>query len=64
MTVDERIEFLLRAQGGREANLDRLSDSRVRAEKAHKRLMARVERVLKSMARIQHRLSNLEGGAQ
>jgi len=58
MTVDERLEYLLKAQ------VNRLSDSRVRAEKAHRIFLARTEKALKSMARIRHRLSKLQGGAQ
>ena len=58
MTVDERLEYLLKAQA------NRLSDSRARAAKAHRIFLARTEKALKSMARIQHRLSKLQGGAQ
>ena len=64
MTVDERLEYLLKAQESRGANLNCLSDSRARAEKAHRIFLARTEKALKSMARIQHRLSKLQGGAQ
>jgi hypothetical protein len=57
MTIDERIEFLLKMQESREAIRN------LHAE-AHERFIAGAEEALQSMARTQQRLTDLEGGAQ
>jgi hypothetical protein len=64
MTVDERIEYLLKAQDSREAKRNRLLDLHAQTQKAHRCFMARTEKALKSMARTEHRLTDLEGGSQ
>jgi hypothetical protein len=57
MTIDERIEFLLKMQKNREAMRN------LRAEE-HERFIGWAEEALQSMARTQQRLTDLEGGAQ
>jgi hypothetical protein len=68
MTIDERIEFLLRVQESHEANLSRLFDLHEQTEKALGRFISRTDETLNTMARIlenhEHRLTDLEGGAQ
>jgi hypothetical protein len=75
MTIDERIEFLLKVQESHEANLSRLFDLHAEHEKATSRneallgqFISRTDEVLNTMARIlehhEHRLSDLEGGVQ
>ena len=57
MTIDERIEFLLKMQKNREAMRNLSADE-------HERFIAWAEEALQSMARTQQRLTDLEGGAQ
>ena len=75
MTIDERIEFLLKVQESHEANLSRLFDlhaeherAAARTEQALGRFISRTDETLNTMARIleshEHRLSDLEGGVQ
>jgi len=75
MTVDERLEYLLRVQESREANLNRLFDlqaetqaSITKNEVLFGRFMSRTDEMLNTMARIlenhEHRLTDFEGGAQ
>lgn len=75
MTVDERLEYLLKVQESHEADLSRLFDLQAENEKAISRneallgrFITRTDEVLNTMARIleshEHRLSDLEGGAQ
>ena len=75
MTIDERIEFLLRVQESHEANLNRLFDlqsatqaSIARTDALVGRFVSRTDEMLNTMARIlehhEHRLSDLEGGVQ
>lgn len=75
MTVDERLEYLLKVQESHEANLNRLFDLQAENQKATSRneallgqFMKRTDDVLNTMARIldvhEHRLTDLEGGAQ
>jgi hypothetical protein len=68
MTMDERIEFLLRVQESHQANLTRLFELREQTEKALGRFRSRTDRPLPTVARIpesyEHRLTDLEGGAQ
>jgi len=68
MTIDERIEFLLKVQESHEANLSRVFDLHEQTEKALGRFISRTDETLNSMARIpenhEHRLTDLEGGAQ
>ena len=75
MTVDERIEYLLKAQESHEANLNRLFGLQAANEKAISRneallgkFISRTDEVLNTMARIlehhEHRLTDIEGGSQ
>jgi hypothetical protein len=68
MTVDERIEYLLKVQESHEANLSRLFDLQAANEKALGQFISRTDEVLNTMARIleshEHRLTDLEGGVQ
>lgn len=75
MTIDERIEFLLKVQESHEANLNRLFDlqaatqaSIARTDALVGRFITRTDEMLNTMARIlenhEHRLSDLEGGVQ
>ena len=68
MTIDERIEFLLKVQESHEANLSRLFDLHAQTEQALGRFISRTDETLNTMARIlenyEHRLSGLEGGVQ
>jgi hypothetical protein len=68
MTIDERIEFLLKVQESHEANLNRLFDLHGQTEQALGRFITRTDEMLNTMARIlenhEHRLSDLEGGAR
>jgi hypothetical protein len=75
MTVDERLEYLLRVQESHEANLNRLFDlqaetqvSITKTEVLVGRFVSRTDEILNTMARIleshEHRLTDLEGGAQ
>jgi hypothetical protein len=58
MTIDERIEFLLKVQESHEANLNRLFELHGQTEQALGRFISRTDETLDTMARI------LEGGAQ
>ena len=73
MTVDERLEYLLKVQESHEADLGRVFDLQAENEKAISRneallgrFITRTDEVLNTMARIlgshEHRLSDLEGG--
>jgi hypothetical protein len=68
MTVDERIEFLLKVQESHEANLNRLFDLHEQTEKTLGRFILRTDEMLHTRARIvenhEHRLIDLEGGAR
>lgn len=75
MTVDERLEYLLKVQESHEGNLNRLFDLQAQNERAISRneallgqFMSRTDQMLNTMARIleshEHRLTDLEGGAQ
>ena len=68
MTIDERIEFLLKVQESHEANLNRVFDLQAQTEQALGRFISRTDETLNTMARIleshEHRLTDLEGGAQ
>jgi hypothetical protein len=75
MTIDERIEFLLKVQESHEANLSRLFDLHAEHEKAAalteqalRRFISRTDETLNTMARIlehhEHRLTDLEGGTR
>jgi hypothetical protein len=68
MTIDERLEYLLKSQESQEANLNRLFDLHAQTEQALGRFISRTDETLNKMARIleihEHRLSDLEGGAQ
>jgi hypothetical protein len=68
MTIDERIEFLLKVQESHEANLNRVFDLQAQTEQALGRFITRTDEMLNTMARIlenhEHRLTDLEGGAQ
>jgi hypothetical protein len=68
MTIDERIEFLLKVQESHEANLSRLFELHGETERALGRFISRTDETLNAMARIlehhEHRLSDLEGGVQ
>ena len=75
MTIDERIEFLLKVQESHEANLSRLFELHAEQERAAalteqalRRFISRTDETLNTMARIlehhEHRLSDLEGGVQ
>ena len=75
MTIDERIEYLLKVQESHEANLNRLFELHAEQEKAAAqteralgRFISRTDETLNTMARIlehhEHRLTDLEGGAQ
>jgi hypothetical protein len=68
MTVDERLEYLLKVQESHEAGLGRLFDLQAENEKVLGRFITRTDEVLNTMARIleshEHRLTDLEGGAQ
>ena len=57
MTIDERIEFLLKVQESHEAIRNLHAD-------AHARFLTHVDEALQSMALTQKRLADLEGGAQ
>ena len=75
MTIDERIEFLLKVQESPEANLAGLFDlqaatqvSIARTDALVGRFITRTGEMLNTMARIlenhEHRLTDLEGGVQ
>jgi hypothetical protein len=68
MTIDERIEFLLKAQESREVNPSRLFELQAQTGQALERFISRTDVTLNTMARIlernEHRLTDLEGGAQ
>jgi hypothetical protein len=68
MTIDERLEYLLKSQESQEANLNRLFDLHAQTEQVLGRFISRTDETLNKMARIleihEHRLSDLEGGAQ
>jgi energy-converting hydrogenase A subunit M len=68
MTIDERIEFLLKVQESHEASLSRLFELHAETEQALRRFLSRTDETLNTMARIlehhEHRLSDLEGGVQ
>ena len=68
MTVDERLEYLLKAQGRRKADMSSLIDLQAETEKILGRFISRTDETLNTMARIleshEHRLTDLEGGAQ
>ena len=75
MTVDQRIEFLLKVQESHEANLNRLFElqaetqsSITRSEAVLARFISRTDETLNALARIlenhEHRLSDLEGGTE
>jgi hypothetical protein len=75
MTIDERLEYLLKAQESHEANLNRLFDLQAETQSAITkteallgRFISRTDETLNTMARIlemhEHRLTDLEGGAQ
>jgi hypothetical protein len=68
MTIDERLEYLLKSQESQEANLNRLFDLHAQTEQALGRFISRTDETLNKMARIleihEHRLGDLEGGAQ
>lgn len=68
MTIDERIEFLLKVQESHEANMSRLFELHAETERALGRFISRTDETLNTMARIlehhEHRLSDLEGGVQ
>jgi hypothetical protein len=68
MTIDERIEFLLKAQERREANPSRRFELHAQTEQALGRFISRTDETLNTMARFleshEHRLSDLEGGVQ
>ena len=68
MTIDERIEYLLKVQESHEANLSRIFELHAQTEQALKRFILRTDETLNTMARIlehhEHRLTDLEGGAQ
>ncbi len=64
MTIDERIELLLKAQASHEAKLNLIIDLHAKTQQASRRFMRNTDRALQSMARIQHRLADLEGGTQ
>lgn len=75
MTIDERISFLLPMQESHEANLNKVFDLQAEAERQHARteaalarFISRTDETLNTMARIrenhEHRLTDLEGGAQ
>jgi len=58
MTIDERIEFLLKVQESHEVNLGRLFELHAQTEQALGRFISRTGETINSLARI------LEGGAQ
>jgi hypothetical protein len=68
MTVDERLEYLLKVQESHEADLTRLFDLHAKTELALGRFLSRTDETLNTMARIlenhEHRLSDLEGGTR
>jgi hypothetical protein len=68
MTVDERLEYLLKVQESHEADLSRLVEAQAHTDTALARFISRTDEVLNAMARIlqihEHRLTDLEGGAQ
>jgi hypothetical protein len=68
MTIDERLEYLVKSQESQEANLNRLFDLHAQTEQALGRFISRTDETLNKMARIleihEHRLSDLEGGPQ
>ena len=75
MTIDERIEFLLKMSESHEANSSRLFELHAellelhaQTERALGRFISRTDETLNTMARIlehhEHRLSDLEGGVQ
>jgi energy-converting hydrogenase A subunit M len=68
MTIDERIEFLLKMSESHEANSSRLFELHAETEQALARFISRTDETLNIMARIlehhEHRLSGLEGGVQ
>lgn len=67
MTIDERIEFLLKVQESHEANLSRLFELHAQTEKALGRFISRTDETLNTMRILEnheHRLSDLEGGVQ
>ena len=68
MTIDERIESLLKAQESCEVNPSRLFELQAQTEQALERFISRTDETLNTMARIlkhnEHRLTDLEGGAQ
>jgi hypothetical protein len=67
MTVDERLEYLLKVQESHEADLSRLVEAQVHTDSALARFIGRTDETLNTMARIleihEHRLTDLEGGA-
>ena len=68
MTIDERLEYLLKSQESQEANLNRLFDLHAQTEQALGRFISRTDETLNTMARIlenhEHRLTDLEGGSR
>jgi hypothetical protein len=75
MTVDERLEYLLKVQESHEADLSRLFDlqaetqvSMAKNEALLGRFLSRTDETLNTMARIlehhEHRLTDLEGGTR
>jgi len=75
MTVDERLEYLVKVQESHEADLGRLFDLQAENEKAISRneallgrFITRTDEVVNKMARIleihEHRLTDLEGGTR
>ena len=75
MTIEERIEFLLKVQESHEANFSRLFElhaeherAAAETERALGRFISRTDETLNTMARIlehhEHRLTDLEGGTR
>ena len=68
MTVDERLEYLLKVQESHESDLTRLVEAQAHTDAALARFIVRTDETLNTMARIlevhEHRLTDLEGGAQ
>jgi hypothetical protein len=68
MTVDERLEYLVKVQESHEADLGRLFDLHAQTELALGRFISRTDETLSTMARIlehhEHRLTDLEGGTR
>jgi hypothetical protein len=68
MTVDERLEYLVKVQESHEADLSRLFDLHAQTELALGRFISRTDETLNTMGRIlehhEHRLTDLEGGTR